>query len=81
MGASSELSCFLPVPSFCADVPRGEVAADREHPHGSRNHVSHGMSVLEQHCAFFDRNKDGIIYPWETYEGGALTLAIGTPIW
>jgi peroxygenase len=27
------------------------------------------MTVLEKHVEFFDRNKDGFIYPWETFEG------------
>jgi peroxygenase len=27
------------------------------------------LTVMEKHCEFFDRNKDGMIYPWETWEG------------
>ncbi|XAR63672.1 Plant seed peroxygenase [Bertholletia excelsa] len=35
------------------------------------------QNVLQKHASFFDRNKDGFIYPWETYQG---MRAIGSGI-
>ena len=49
-------------------LPRVNIAADVEHPNGSDD-AKKNMSVLQQHIEFFDRDKNGIIYPYETYQG------------
>uniref|UniRef100_A0ACD5VAW8 Uncharacterized protein n=1 Tax=Avena sativa TaxID=4498 RepID=A0ACD5VAW8_AVESA len=40
---------------------------------------NHELTPLQQHAAFFDRNKDGIIYPSETYQG-LRAIGCGVPL-
>ncbi|KAE8685568.1 Peroxygenase [Hibiscus syriacus] len=42
---------------------RAMEAVDIEHPHGTEGRV------LQHHASFFYQNKDGIVYPSETYRG------------
>jgi len=54
---------------WALDVPRAMEAVDADHPHGTPGYNNNGYTVLQQHIAFFDRNNDGVIYPWETFQG------------
>ncbi|KAH7317639.1 Caleosin related protein-domain-containing protein [Rhexocercosporidium sp. MPI-PUGE-AT-0058] len=54
-------------------TPRANIAASVEVPDGTQKgdwaRRYKGQTVLQQHISFFDPDSDGIIHPWDTYNG------------
>ncbi|KAN0085948.1 Caleosin related domain containing protein [Tylopilus felleus] len=52
-------------------LPRANVAPSAEHPDGSVYHAEKysSYSVMQQHCVYWDRDRDGIIWPIDTWRG------------
>lgn len=57
-------------------IARAYAAPSIDKPEGSEGPTN--RTVLQQHCDFWDEDKDGIIYPLDTYRG---FRKIGAPVW
>ncbi|CAJ2504403.1 Uu.00g117970.m01.CDS01 [Anthostomella pinea] len=56
-----------------AGAARANIAASYDKPHGTTEHgwaeKHQGKTVLQQHCEFFDSDRDGVIWPQDTFIG------------
>ncbi|KAL2109604.1 hypothetical protein VUR80DRAFT_2278 [Thermomyces stellatus] len=52
-------------------IARGNAAVSRDKPNGEPEQVKkyQDYSILQQHVMFWDRDNDGVIWPWDTYVG------------
>ncbi|XVF42317.1 hypothetical protein PTKIN_Ptkin01aG0351400 [Pterospermum kingtungense] len=70
LAAQSELRSYdlepkLPKPSFT----RAMAAPNVDNVNGTSGRKYCKRSVLQKHAAFFDLDRDGIVYPWDTLRG------------
>lgn len=60
----ADLDKYIPHPG----MPRANKAISKENPEGSATSPSNA-TTLQQHVQFWDFDGDGVIYPWDTYNG------------
>jgi peroxygenase len=62
-----------PLLNTTAGVARANLAPSHESPYGTQTNnwaAKHAhQTVLQQHCDFFDQDRDGVISPYDTYIG------------
>jgi len=60
----AELDKYIPQPG----LPRANRAISKENPTGSPNSPPNA-TVIQQHVLWWDFDGDGVIYPWDTFNG------------